>query len=338
MARTTARARCGSPGARRVDRGGLDRRPDASSCTTAGAAWSEMAVLCRTTRLFVLLQQAFGERGVPVEIVGLAGLLKMPEVVEVLAYARAVHDPTASVALARILLGPRYRVGFKDLALLAWLASARPSSCARLRHEDDDVEAEPFLFAEALEHLDEVEGLSEDGRARLEEFREELARAARRGATPGGRVPRRGDPADRDPRRARRRPRPASRARRAAQPRGVPRRGPRVRAGRGRAHAARVPRLHRRGRAARQAGVVAGAAVRRGLGQGDDDPRAEGPGVRPRVRARVRARACCRTRRSSRTPPSAASRWTSSCAATPTSCRASTATCRSSRRRCRRRR
>src|SRR5262249_56787782 len=88
-----------------------------------GAPWAEMAVLCRTSRLFGLLRQAFDERGVPVEIVGLAGLLKMPEVVEVLAYARAVHDPTASVALARILLGPRYRVGFKDIALLARLAS-----------------------------------------------------------------------------------------------------------------------------------------------------------------------------------------------------------------------
>ena len=79
-----------------------------------GARWSEVAVLCRTSRLFGLLQRAFDEHDVPVEIVGLAGLLKQPEVVEVLAYARAVLDPKASVALARILLGPRYRVGFKD--------------------------------------------------------------------------------------------------------------------------------------------------------------------------------------------------------------------------------
>jgi DNA helicase-2/ATP-dependent DNA helicase PcrA len=89
----------------------------------AGAPWSQMAVLCRTSRLFGLLRRAFEERGVPVEILGLAGLLKQPEVMEVLAYARAVHDPKASVALARILLGPRYRVGYKDLALVARLAS-----------------------------------------------------------------------------------------------------------------------------------------------------------------------------------------------------------------------
>ena len=31
-----------------------------------GAAWSDCAVLCRTSRLFLSLQQAFTERGVPV--------------------------------------------------------------------------------------------------------------------------------------------------------------------------------------------------------------------------------------------------------------------------------
>ncbi len=138
-----------------------------------GAAWSDCAVLCRTSRLFLSLQQAFNERGVPAEILGLAGLLKMPEVVEVLAYARATLDPLASVALGRILLGPRYRVGFKDLALVASLAKNKSYA---LREEDEaEGESTPFLFTEALEHLDEVEGISEEGRARLEECRQELA-------------------------------------------------------------------------------------------------------------------------------------------------------------------
>ncbi len=141
----------------------------------AGSAWSEMAVLCRTSRLFGHLRRAFEEHDVPVEIVGLAGLLQQPEVVEVLAYARAVHDPKASVALARILLGPRYRVGFKDIALVARSAS---NETRRLQHEyeltEDDAEAEPFLLAEALERLDQVEHLSEEARVRLEAFRDEL--------------------------------------------------------------------------------------------------------------------------------------------------------------------
>ena len=146
-----------------------------------GAAWSDCAVLCRTSRLFLSLQQAFTERGIPAEILGLAGLLKMPEVVEVLAYARATLDPLASVALGRILLGPRYRVGFKDLARVASLAKTK-SLALREEHGSED---EPFLFAEALEHLDEIEGNSDEGRGRPDLVPQ--ARAERRGgARPPG--------------------------------------------------------------------------------------------------------------------------------------------------------
>jgi ATP-dependent DNA helicase UvrD/PcrA len=133
--------------------------------------WSDVAVLCRSSRLFVSLQEAFAEQAIPVEIVGLAGLLQLPEVVEILAYARAAADPFASVSLARILLGPRYRVGFKDLARVA--AWAKDKNYA-LRREDRE-DTPPFLFAEALEHLDEVTFLSDEARERLEEFRTELS-------------------------------------------------------------------------------------------------------------------------------------------------------------------
>ncbi|HEX9311870.1 MAG TPA: ATP-dependent DNA helicase [Actinomycetota bacterium] len=137
----------------------------------ANNPWSSFAVLCRKSRLFTPVERAFAEAGIPVEIVGLAGLLKLPEVVEILAYAKAVADPYASVSLARILLGPRYRVGFKDLARVAAWAKDRNLV---LRDADDD-ETAPFLFAEAFEHLDEVTFLSEEGTIRLEEFRRELA-------------------------------------------------------------------------------------------------------------------------------------------------------------------
>ncbi len=137
-----------------------------------GDEWSSFAVLCRASRLFASLQEAFAERAIPAEFVGLSGLLQLPEVVEVLAYARAVADSRASVALARILLGPRYRLGFKDLARVA--AWAKDKNYA-MRSDEDDGEAAPFLFAEALEHLGEVEGLSDEARSRLEEFRTELA-------------------------------------------------------------------------------------------------------------------------------------------------------------------
>jgi DNA helicase-2/ATP-dependent DNA helicase PcrA len=145
-----------------------------------GVAWRDVAVLCRTHRLFEALQLAFGSMEVPAEFVNLAGLIHLPEVVEVLAYARATEDPRDGVALARILTGPRYRVGLRDLTGLAGWSRAKG---ARLREllsdlafdEDDDLfEDHPFLIAEALEDLDGVEGLTDEGRARLAEFRDEL--------------------------------------------------------------------------------------------------------------------------------------------------------------------
>ncbi|HJS25980.1 MAG TPA: ATP-dependent DNA helicase [Actinomycetota bacterium] len=154
-----------------------------------GTAWKDCAVLCRTHRLFEALQLAFADKKVPAEFVNLTGLIHMPEVVELLAYARAAEDPTDGVALARILSGPRFRIGMRDLARVA--AWSRRSTATfiealdelELREDEDLLEDHPFLMAEALEHLDQVEGLSEPGRERLEEFRtelDELRSAARR--------------------------------------------------------------------------------------------------------------------------------------------------------------
>ena len=93
------------------------------------------------------------------------------------------------------------------------------------------------------------------------------------------------DPENRDPHRARR---PSGRrigGDGAAQPRGVPRRGPRLLARPGGAHAPRIPRVRRRRRGPRQTGVVTGAALRGGLGEGHDDPCRQ----RARIRSRLRA-------------------------------------------------
>lgn len=138
----------------------------------AGTSWNEIAILCRKSRLFSYLALQLRERGIPAEIIGLAGLLKLPEIQEVLAYARAVADPNASVSLARILLGARYRVGYKDIARVSAWASKKNRV---LRDTDEEDEEHGYLLAEALEHLDEIEGLSPEGGQRLEQFRVELA-------------------------------------------------------------------------------------------------------------------------------------------------------------------
>jgi DNA helicase II / ATP-dependent DNA helicase PcrA len=145
-----------------------------------GEPWGEIAVLCRKSRLFVPLRQALAERQIPAEFVGLGGLLKLPEVVEILSYARAVADPHANVAIARILLGPRYRVGFRDLARLGGWAAGQSKEWREILGDEADG---TVSLAEAIEHLDEVDGLSDDARERLERFRDEITElrvAARR--------------------------------------------------------------------------------------------------------------------------------------------------------------
>ncbi len=79
---------------------------------------SDIAVLCRKRSQFALLRAAIEAHGVPVEVVGLGGLLTVPEVADIVATLRVLHDPAASAALARLLTGPRWRIGPRDLVAL----------------------------------------------------------------------------------------------------------------------------------------------------------------------------------------------------------------------------
>ena len=66
-------------------------------------------------------------RGIPVEVVGLGGLLTVPEVADIVATLRVMHDPAAADALARLLTGPRWRIGPRDLVALGAAGPERPA-------------------------------------------------------------------------------------------------------------------------------------------------------------------------------------------------------------------
>ncbi|TKA10586.1 ATP-dependent DNA helicase [Actinacidiphila oryziradicis] len=83
-----------------------------------GTAPGEIAVLCRTTSHFADIHAALVARDIPVEVVGLSGLLHLPEVADLVAVCEVLHDPTANASLVRLLTGPRWRIGPRDLALL----------------------------------------------------------------------------------------------------------------------------------------------------------------------------------------------------------------------------
>lgn len=75
----------------------------------------DVAVLARKRSQFPALRRALEARDIPVEVVGLGGLLTVPEVSDIVATLRVIYDPTAGDALVRLLSGPRWRIGPADL-------------------------------------------------------------------------------------------------------------------------------------------------------------------------------------------------------------------------------
>ncbi|MEY2419145.1 MAG: ATP-dependent helicase UvrD/PcrA [Actinomycetota bacterium] len=93
---------------------------DVDSAVRSGrTAWSECAVLCRTRSLIGPITSALERRKIPVEVVGIGGLLERPEIVDLLAWLELLADRTRNVPLVRLLRGPVFRIGDRDLAALA---------------------------------------------------------------------------------------------------------------------------------------------------------------------------------------------------------------------------
>jgi DNA helicase-2/ATP-dependent DNA helicase PcrA len=84
----------------------------------AGADPPTAAVLTRRRADMAPMAAALRARGLPVEVVGLGGLLAEPEVRDLVSALRLVADPLAGTAAVRLLTGARWRLGVADLAAL----------------------------------------------------------------------------------------------------------------------------------------------------------------------------------------------------------------------------
>ncbi|MFD5076322.1 UvrD-helicase domain-containing protein [Streptomyces sp. NPDC058371] len=120
-----------------------------------GKAPGEIAVLCRTATDFAEIQGALVARDIPVEVVGLSGLLHLPEVADLVAVCEVLQDPGANASLVRLLTGPRWRIGPRDLALLGRRARLLVSH-ARVGADDDP----DRRLAAAVEGVDPAEVIS----------------------------------------------------------------------------------------------------------------------------------------------------------------------------------
>ncbi|MDQ1679320.1 MAG: ATP-dependent helicase UvrD/PcrA, partial [Frankiaceae bacterium] len=164
----------------------------------AGRSPRDIAVLCRRRTDFDLFHRRLVARDVPVEVVGLAGLLMMPEVSDVVAVLQAIADPTANAALVRILTGPRWRIGPRDLAALGRRAAALcdtgrshvsaaddPDGAAALADATASVDpCDVVALSDALAEIGDPAAYSAEAVARFGSLAAELSRLRRLGGHP----------------------------------------------------------------------------------------------------------------------------------------------------------
>ena len=159
-----------------------------------GAPFSA-AVLVRKNRHSAEIAAQLSARGVPYEIVGVGGLLDVPEVADALAVATMLVRPADSAAALRILAGPAVGLGLADLAALAARANNLRGSTQEEETEGEDPAARlaaqlealqaraaalnagaeaPAGLADAVADLGEPERYSEEGLRRLRELAAKL--------------------------------------------------------------------------------------------------------------------------------------------------------------------
>ncbi|CAL9629669.1 ATP-dependent DNA helicase Rep [Actinosynnema sp. ALI-1.44] len=148
------------------------------------------AVLVRRRADMAPIAAALRDRGLPVEVVGLGGLLDEPEVRDLVSALRVLVDPLAGTAAARLLTGSRWRVAAKDLAALWSRARDLAGSPSRQSVVDDPLavladalpgeHAEQAGLADALDDPGDPTTYSAEGYRRIRRLGAELSALRRR--------------------------------------------------------------------------------------------------------------------------------------------------------------
>jgi DNA helicase II / ATP-dependent DNA helicase PcrA len=155
------------------------RMPDTPAADIPVEKRPTSAVLVRVRSQIPAIEEALRARGLPVEVVGLGGLLDTPEVRDVVCTLRVLADPTDGASLLRLLTGARWRIGPRDLVALhrrsRALAAARASVVSA---EPEDIVADRLddaTLVEAMADLGAAQQYSAEGYARLRAYSRELA-------------------------------------------------------------------------------------------------------------------------------------------------------------------
>ena len=151
---------------------------------------STFAVLVRKRSQIPAIESALRSAGMPVDVIGLGGLIHVPEVADIVSMLKVIADPDAGAALMRHLVGPRINLGAKDLAALGAYSRNRAKG-SRAENKSlikkiaagnpERAEADDQFLGSLIDTLDEIEKsdrktFTEIGYSRLKNFATDLRR------------------------------------------------------------------------------------------------------------------------------------------------------------------
>ena len=133
-----------------------EARTVAAFLTERWSPSAEMAVLCRTRAQMEPVAAELEAAGLPYTIIGLGGMLYVPEVADVRALLTTASDPERGDRVVRLLTG--FGIGARDLRVLAALARELTRTATESGKEGpgahgDQAEADSPLLSEALDAL-----------------------------------------------------------------------------------------------------------------------------------------------------------------------------------------
>jgi DNA helicase-2/ATP-dependent DNA helicase PcrA len=159
---------------------------------------TSFAVLVRKRAQITAIESALRQAGIPVDVIGLGGLIHVPEIADIISMLKIISDPESGAAVMRHLVGPRLNIGPRDIAALGHYSRGRASKTRTqskglikkiVEGNPEQAEADDQFLGSLIDSLDEIEKsdrskYSEAGYLRMKTFAADLRRLRSRAGGP----------------------------------------------------------------------------------------------------------------------------------------------------------
>ena len=131
------------------------------------------AILVRKKKQIAEIEMALRAKGIPVEVVGIDGLIHVPEVAEIRAALTVITNPEAGSSLVKLMSGGFWQIGIRDMSALAKVAKNRGFAATggqRINLVDRVMaggsgEEDELARSSIIEMLNEIEDFTSEERA-----------------------------------------------------------------------------------------------------------------------------------------------------------------------------